>query len=166
MKAQADKRCSPRTFSVGDSVYLKLQSYIQTSVARRANHKLSFKFFGPFKIIAKINYFAYRLFLPAHSKVHPVFHVLQLRHCPTLGTTSSSTLPDHSDMPVVPVVVLQQRWRRKNGSLIEQVLIRWSNPAALQDTYEDKLALQARFPAAETWGQASSQGRGMSAPLH
>ena len=67
---------------------------------------------------------------------------------------------------MVPVVVLQQRWRRKNGSLIEQVLIRGSNPAALQDTYEDKLALQARFPAAEAWGQSSSQGGGMSAPLH
>lgn len=34
MKAQADKRRSPRTFEVGDSVYLKLQPYIRTSVAR------------------------------------------------------------------------------------------------------------------------------------
>lgn len=40
MKAQADKRKSHRAFEVGDSVYLKLQPYIQTSVARRANHKL------------------------------------------------------------------------------------------------------------------------------
>ena len=65
MKAQADRHRSPRTFSVGDSVYLKLQPYIQTLVARRANHKLAIKYYGPYQIIAKINEVAYKLYLPA-----------------------------------------------------------------------------------------------------
>jgi len=34
MKHQADKLRSERTFSVGDRVYLRLQPYIQTSVAQ------------------------------------------------------------------------------------------------------------------------------------
>lgn len=40
MKNQTDKNRSEHEFSVGDMVYLKLQSYVQTSVAACANHKL------------------------------------------------------------------------------------------------------------------------------
>jgi hypothetical protein len=51
MKCQADKVRSERDFSVGGKVLLKLQPYIQSSLMRRANHKLSFRFFSPYKII-------------------------------------------------------------------------------------------------------------------
>jgi hypothetical protein len=54
MKQQADKGRSERQFAVGDLVYLKLQLYIQTSIAPRANHKLSFKFFGPFLVLQRV----------------------------------------------------------------------------------------------------------------
>jgi len=51
MKMQADKKRSERSFAVGDSVYLKLQPYVQSSLAPRAHQKLAFKYFGPFSII-------------------------------------------------------------------------------------------------------------------
>lgn len=53
-KMQVDKHRSERSFEVGDSVYLKLQPYVQTSIATRASHKLSFRYFGPYQIIAKV----------------------------------------------------------------------------------------------------------------
>ena len=65
MKSNADKHRSLREFAVGDIVYLKLQPYMQSSVAPRANHKLSFKFYGSYPIIEKINAVAYKLQLPA-----------------------------------------------------------------------------------------------------
>lgn len=45
MKNQADKHRSERQFAVGDQVYLKLQPYVQMSVAHRSCHKLSFRYF-------------------------------------------------------------------------------------------------------------------------
>jgi hypothetical protein len=60
MKAQAGNR-SERQFEVGDMVFLKLQPYIQTSVAPRSNQKLAFKFFDPFKILSKVGQVAYKL---------------------------------------------------------------------------------------------------------
>lgn len=37
MKQQADKHCTELEFNVEDHVYLKLQPYIQSSVAHRSN---------------------------------------------------------------------------------------------------------------------------------
>ena len=53
MKSQADKKRSDRSFAVGDMVYLKLQPYVQSSLAPRSNQKLSFKYFSPYKSAEK-----------------------------------------------------------------------------------------------------------------
>jgi hypothetical protein len=50
MKFQANKNKSGHHFEVGDWVFLKLQPYVQSSLAPRANQKLAFKFFSPFQI--------------------------------------------------------------------------------------------------------------------
>jgi len=82
MKRQADKGRSERVFSVGDKVFLKLQPYVQSSLLRRANHKLSFRFFRTFNILENIGPVAYKLELPPSSSIHPVFHVSQLKLSP------------------------------------------------------------------------------------
>jgi ribosomal protein L21E len=93
-KMQVDKHRSERSFEVGDSVYLKLQPYVQTSIATRASHKLLFRYFGPYQIIAKVGVVAYKLLLPHHSAIHPVFHVSQLKKVlPPAIQVSSELLP-------------------------------------------------------------------------
>ena len=75
MKKQADEHRSKRQFQIGDLVFVKIQPYVQSSLAQRNNQKLAFKFFGPYRILARVGAVAYRLELPVSSSVHPVFHV-------------------------------------------------------------------------------------------
>jgi len=53
MKVMADKKRSNLEFQVGDLVLLKLQPYTHTSIASRPFLKLSFKYFGPYKIVER-----------------------------------------------------------------------------------------------------------------
>jgi hypothetical protein len=96
MKRQADEHRSERQFQVGDLVFVKLQPYIQSSLAQRTNQKLSFKFFGPYHVLARVGTVAYRLELPVSSSVHPVFHVSQLKK--SVGAHQSVTAHPPSDV--------------------------------------------------------------------
>ena len=139
-------------------VFLKLQPYIQSSVAPRANHKLLFKYYGPFRVIAKVSEVAYKLALPQGSTVHPVFHVSLLRQALSPGMSATSELPVDSDALEIPSKILDKRWRKKSNKTVEQVLVEWQPGTAASATWEDRQHLQDWFPTAPAWGQAGFQG--------
>jgi hypothetical protein len=160
MKSQADKHRSPREFQIGESVYLKAQPYVQTSLAPRSSNKLSFKYFGPFPILDQIGTAAYRLKLPDHCLIHHVFHVSQLKKSVTPMTTVSPELPDTSNTFQVPMAILDHRLRQDSDTMISQVLVRWSSLLEELSTWEDETPLRQQFPRASAWGQAGSKGGG------
>ncbi|XP_066374541.1 uncharacterized protein [Miscanthus floridulus] len=131
MKLQADKNRVERFFTVGTWVYVKLQPYVQSSLATRANQKLSYWFFGPYLITEKIGSVAYRLQLPAHSTIHPVFQVSQLK--------IAVPVPEH---------VLQKRVAKVGTEVRLQALVKWSGMSATLATWEDMEGLRQRFPRA------------------
>lgn len=127
MKHQADKNRYESQFQVADSVFLKLQPYVQKSVASRANWKLSFRYFGPYTIVQKINEVAYKLQLPESSSIHPVFHVSQLKKCVGPNAQVSELPSINSDDSPFPSVFLDQRLCRRRGKIVPQVLVKWSS---------------------------------------
>jgi hypothetical protein len=163
MKSTADKKCSFHEFAVDDLMFLKLQPYIQNSVALRSNQKLAYKYYGPYRVLARVGKVAYRLDLLDTSRIHPVIHVSQLKRAIGLGDQVQSTLPVSNPGLQVPFKVLQRCVCRKGGSSNSQVLVQWSGMTKDLATWEDSEALRHHFPTADAWGQASSHGGGLSA---
>lgn len=120
MKLQADKNRSERSFTVGEFVYLKLQPYVQASLAPRSHNKLCFKYFGPYKILEKIGSVAYKLELPAGSLVHPVFHISLLKAAVKSPNQVSPQLPEIADALQVPEQILQRRLQSRGSDSVHQ----------------------------------------------
>ena len=160
MKKQADEHRSERQFQLGDLVFVKLQPYVQSSLAHRSNQKLAFKFFGPYRILARVGHVAYRLELPASSSVHPVFHVSQLKKSVGKSHSVTSHPPSEVILWSVPERILQTRSINKGTRSITQGFVLWSNLPRSLATWEDLEFLRQQFPRAAVWDRLGAQGRG------
>lgn len=79
MKKIANKNIREIKYMVGDHVFIKLQLYRFHSFASCPNEKLSPCFYGLYEIEEKIGKVAYKLKLPEIVRIHPLFHVSQLK---------------------------------------------------------------------------------------
>lgn len=165
MKLYADRNRTEREFAVGEQVLLKLQPYAQQSVVNRPYPKLSYKFFGPYKILERIGPVAYKLELPEAAEVHPVFHVSQLKPFTANYTPVFSELPVTADLAAaspVPATILQRRLVRKGNVAAPQVLVQWAHLPVDAATWEDYYVLKQRYPDAALWeaeaGKVLAQG--------
>jgi hypothetical protein len=107
-------------------VYLKLQPHIQSSAAPRSNHKLSFRYYGPFKILQRVGALAYKLQLPPEAKIHPVVHVSQLKqHLANMDgvSTDLSSMSFDPAIVVAPVTVLDKAYKSTGSSTSLRILV-------------------------------------------
>jgi len=92
---------------------------------------------------------AYELQLPPQSKIHPVFHVSQLK--PKLGTTAVPVpiLPPVDSDGVLqpePSAVLDRRSSPRNNRPFIEVLVRWVGQSIEDATWESFHALAQAYP--------------------
>ncbi|MCH99534.1 transposon TF2-1 polyprotein, partial [Trifolium medium] len=149
MKINADKKRKPAEFKVGDMVLVRLQPYRQHSVSLRKNQKLSMRYFGPFKIIARVGSVAYKLELPTHAKIHSVFHISQLKEFKGGSDEPYIPLPlTTTDIgpTLVPVNVLECRMIMQGKKAVPQVLIQWGEEPQTEIKWENFQEIKDNYP--------------------
>lgn len=70
MKKNIDRSHRNVSFGIGDSAFLRLQSYHFCLLASHLNEKLGPQFYNPYKIVEKIGKVAYKLKQPKTTRIH------------------------------------------------------------------------------------------------
>ncbi|KAA0039535.1 ty3-gypsy retrotransposon protein [Cucumis melo var. makuwa] len=136
-KKFADVHRRDVVFDIGDWVYLKLQPYRQKSVAKRRCDKLSPKYFGPNMVMGRVGEVAYLLDLPDTAKIHPVFHVSQLKRAvgdKHLIQPDISVINDQMELVVEPDHVSQLR--SNDAERDWEYLVHWKDQPDHEATWE------------------------------
>ncbi|KAF2297357.1 hypothetical protein GH714_021883 [Hevea brasiliensis] len=131
-----------------DMLHLLRQNLLQAQNKMKAlmispTARWNLKFYGPFRVLECIGTMAYKLDLPAESKIHPVFHVSYLKPYHA-GQPVTPTLPPTIllEDPVHPLAVLDHRI--KGG--IPEVLIHWSHSSPADASWERVQHITDKFP--------------------
>jgi hypothetical protein len=108
------------------------------------------RYFGPFEILARVGEVTYKLKLPEHARIHPVFHVSQLKLF--RGNPQDQYMPLPLTMndtgPIIqPSHILQARTILKRSHKVHQVLVQWEQQPTEEATWEDIVSLQQKFPS-------------------
>ena len=149
-KSYADVRRRPLEFKVRDHVFLKVMP--KRGVVRFGKHgKLSLRFIGPFEILERIGFVAYRLALPpSMSTVHEVFHISMLRkytpdpaHVVDWGQIEVDTDRTFEEGPVCILDSRDQVLRRKTVRLVR---VLWRHYGVEESTWEYEDTMRATYP--------------------
>ncbi|GKF82954.1 hypothetical protein Tco_0244610, partial [Tanacetum coccineum] len=129
-KRYADKRLKPLEFEVGDMVLLKVSPW-KGAVHFEKCGKLSPRYIGPFKILARVGPVAYTFELPEELKgIHSTFHVLNLKKCLAEGEIvvpmEENQLDDKLHMIEELVEIVDKEVKRLKQSRIPIVKVYWN----------------------------------------
>ncbi|GKA52864.1 hypothetical protein Tco_0746179, partial [Tanacetum coccineum] len=130
-KSYADRRTKPLEYVVGDMVLLKVLPW-KGAVRFGKCRKLSTRYIGPFKILARVGPVAYTLELPEELKgIHSTFRVSNLKKCLAKGDIVVSIdeiqLDGKLHMIEEAVEIVDREVKRLKQSRIPIVKVRWNS---------------------------------------
>ncbi|GKD56748.1 hypothetical protein Tco_1290135, partial [Tanacetum coccineum] len=134
-KSYADTMCKPLEFQVGDMVMLKV----------------SLRYIGPFKILAKVRTVTYRLKLSKQlRRVHSTFHVSNLKKCLFDETfvilLDEIQIEDKLHFVEELVEIIDQEVKRLKKSRIPILKIRWNSRKCPEFTWECEDQFRKKYP--------------------
>ena len=131
MKHQEDKHHQEREFHVGDWIYVKLLPHVQNSVQRCVVHKLSYKYFGPYLVMQCLRAVTYNIQLPSQIKIHPIFHVSQLKKVlppDTQHLRDAQLFMIEDATTPASVKIINTCLRRIGNFVVLHTLVQWGDP--------------------------------------
>ncbi|GJY03844.1 hypothetical protein Tco_0369784 [Tanacetum coccineum] len=138
-----NRRTKPLEFEVGDMVLLKVSPW-KGDVRFRKRGKLSPRYIGPSKILARVGPVAYTLELPKELKgIHSTFHVLNLKKCLAKGDVvvlmDEIQLEDKLHMIKETVEVIDREVKRLKQSWIPIVKVCWNSQRGPEFTWDVRI---------------------------
>ncbi|CAI7759517.1 unnamed protein product [Closterium sp. NIES-54] len=128
----ANQHMRHTTFRVGDMVLLSTANLPLLNAG--TSRKLAPRFVGPFPITKVLSPVSYRLQLPPHMTIHPVFHVHLLRPYRTPSHPFQPRPPmfsAHPDLHEVDTIL-----SHRDTLVGREYLIHWRNTSASEDSWE------------------------------
>ncbi|MCO5595201.1 hypothetical protein L7F22_049240 [Adiantum nelumboides] len=148
-KKYADEKRRQVVFKESDYVFLRVPEHLE-SLKTGPTPKLSPRFCDPFKMLRRAGSMAYKLELPANSRVHPVFHVSRLRQrlLRENNIIGQEVLFDFIEPPNLPHElerILDAHDLRTRHHVWHQVLVKWKDRPEEGATWENVSTLMKRF---------------------
>ena len=163
-EAYANKGHREVTFEVGQYVYLNSRNM---KFRGKGTPKLMPKYVGPYKIAKRIGPVAYRLALPANSRVHPTFHVSLLKPYkgPIEGLEKQAPpapiVFGHDKLFIIDKLIDHKDTKTpgRNSSVKRSYLVRLKGYSPSEDSWEPESELKGKEAYLEYWRAQDARGR-------
>ncbi|XP_043705333.1 uncharacterized protein LOC122655181 [Telopea speciosissima] len=150
-KGYADKRRRDLEFAIGDKVFLKV-SPTKGVMRFSKKGKLSLRFIGQYKILAKIGSVVYRLaHQPSLDCVHDVFYVSILRkyvhNLSHVLSQEPSELAADMSYKEQPEKILDSKIVHLRNRPIHYVKVKWCNHPEEEAFWKAKVEMRVKYPS-------------------
>ncbi|XP_017431907.1 uncharacterized protein LOC108339279 [Vigna angularis] len=148
MTYYANKKRKAVMTKEGDWVFFKIRPHKQVSLPTKLHPKLLARYYGPFLVEKRVRPMAFKMQLPETVRIHPIFHVSQLKIAIGAHHVEGTLLVELQVDPHVyqPMKVLQKRTIQHQGKELPQVLIQWQEGGLEGATWEEVQYIKQQFP--------------------